>query len=83
MPRITVYNEEMQNPFSPTSVEDDSKKKAEMVNDVKIFQFTDEVPPEYIEFLNNKELEIGPMQEKILDNGTYKVIIYYRKPSGE
>ena len=84
---VTAYNEKSQAlPFSLMNEgtqyppEDPPKKEKKMENDVAIFQFKESVPKEYIDFLNNPDHEIGPMREKILEDGTYKVVIYYRKP---
>ena len=83
MATVQDYNEKMDITKMLDGKAQEKSKTPNMENSVVVFQFGKEVPQDYIKFLNNDDYEIGPMQEKILDNGDYKVVIYFRKPKEE
>lgn len=62
----------------PVSDEKKEEKGKSPFNEVKIFKFKEYPPPEFTEIINNPEIELGPMTSKILDDGTYMAVVYFR-----
>ena len=74
MATITESNGE--SPFSKNK--EDLSSEVVIKNDVKVFKFKDEPPQEYIDMINDPNIELGPMTNKILDDGTFMSVIYVR-----
>ena len=54
----------------------------ELINGLRVFRFSsgeDKDCVEYNEFINHETIELGPTQERILDDGSCIIVAYYKQ----